>query len=563
MQEKFVKFHEQTLRTGFFKNNCGVTFKEIYVISKKNKHISKMYLCNDCGKLLTSKTGASEHNCLIQVHRFINYKLISKHESAMEYILRYIATSNVPYRAMDNENLRIALHFLDSTFNFPGRNTLRNDMIELAQKIQLQTLGELYGKTASLLFDSCKRWGRNYQGIIVYTTKRLYLWSAIPTTDSTALTLANVIASVVGDLSACGVKIVAVCTDNCSANIAALDNDIGSAQDISNIHFIREPCSAHTSNLAIEDAFVTDEEYGFVSDCIKFLMDHAPRGSYRQGFKPKYITIRWLSLYECVSFIVEHMTSYQKTRLMSVKNSLDLIEKKIGWDNLKAILSIMMNFVNSIQKDHSSIADLPPHYLIARSQLLELDVPASHRLAAYLEFRFTNTCPLQLPLFAFLMTSEGLRFFQEDPQEKILEAAIEGLEGYMAEREFSKCMIETNKIAFLYYLNNFNPDEFNKSASAVDFWKNYNLMNSFYDQLSFSFTSIVSEVLQIPCSESAVERLFASLSKIVSSENCNVSPETLNSRLIVKFDSIFSRAGSVSLQDISDNPDKTLKLGKF
>ncbi|KAK8839593.1 hypothetical protein M9Y10_028650 [Tritrichomonas musculus] len=562
MQEQFINFHGKILRTGFINNQFGVAFKEIYLISNGNTHISKSYLCLNCGKLFISKYGARCHSCILHIQQQKELNAVNRHRSAMEYILRYIATSNVSYRSMDNDNLRLALSFIDPSFQFPRRTTIRNDMIELAKKIRKQTISELFGKSASLLFDSCKRWGVNYQGVIIYTSTRLYLWSAIATQDSTSQTLAQVISSVVKTLKFYGINIISVCTDNCNANKRALNGDFESAQGLSDQHFIRQPCSAHTNNLAIEDVFKTDEEFGFVSDYVQFLMNHAPKASYREGFKPKYISIRWLSLSNCVSFIVKYMTLYRQTRLKSVLDALERIESKIGWNNLLTILSIMVDFTNAIQTDLSSIADIPPHYFAARFKLLSMQSSAAHRVAAYLEFRFTHTCPLQLPLFAYLMTKSGLEYIKENQLECIVDAASDGMVGYMIQREFPVETIISNKISFYYYINNFDSNSFDGYINAVDFWNNY-LFNNRSDQITISFIKLVTEVLQIPSSESAVERLFSSLSKIVSCENCNVTPITLDSRLMVKFDSIFGRAGSVTLRDISDNPEKNLKLGKF
>lgn len=183
-------------------------------------------------------------------------------------------------------------------------------------------------------------WFMNYQSVMMYTKKCLYLWSAIVTMDSTASTLADIIASIVETLLSNGVKIVSVCTDNCNANKAALNNEIGSAQDSSNWHFIREPCSANTSNLAIEDCFFVDLEFGFVSERFKFLTEHDPKNTYRACFKPRYLTIRWLSLYKCICYIVENITLYANSWFRCVRDSLELIENKIGRINLKEVLSI-------------------------------------------------------------------------------------------------------------------------------------------------------------------------------------------------------------------------------
>ena len=43
----------------------------------------------------------------------------------------------------------------------------------------------------------------------------------------------------------------------------------------------------------------------------------------------------------------------------------------------------------------------------------------------------------------------------------------------------------------------------------------------------------------------------------------SILPATVDARLTVKFDSIFKRAGSVSIDDLGNDPRKTLKLHKY
>ena len=48
--------------------------------------------------------------------------------------------------------------------------------------------------------------------------------------------------------------------------------------------------------------------------------------------------------------------------------------------------------------------------------------------------------------------------------------------------------------------------------------------------------------VEIHSSESAFDRVFSALSRVTSTEMCNVTPLALNARLVVKFDSIFGRS---------------------
>ena len=107
-----------------------------------------------------AKKGAKNHKCFFH-HLKIDKELAQKlHNSAIEYLLRFIATSNTPFRAADNEFLRAAFQVLDKTFEYPHRDTLLKEMKDLSNRIRCEMLHELRGQTVSLLMDGCKRRGR-------------------------------------------------------------------------------------------------------------------------------------------------------------------------------------------------------------------------------------------------------------------------------------------------------------------------------------------------------------------------------------------------------------------
>lgn len=71
--------------------------------------------------------------------------------------------------------------------------------------------------------------------------------------------------------------------------------------------------------------------------------------------------------------------------------------------------------------------------------------------------------------------------------------------------------------------------------------------------IPLSFITLAKEVLLIPATEAAVERLFAHLSNLTTAKLCNTKVETLNSRLIVTFDEIFKRVGNIKWTDIPNH----------
>ena len=235
-----------------FQNSSGITFTEVFIQNEnrsQRNYWAKAFICKSCGNILFSKNGARQ----IKENR---------HSAVMEYIIRYIASTNTPFRSMDNSFLRTACNILDNSFIYPGKDKLRSEMIDLSKKIIINMKKEICYTSVSLLFDSCKRWGENYQGIILYTSERLYIWSVLATEDSKAETFTKVIQKVIDDLKFTQIKVLAICTDNAAANVSAFKEN--------NLCLFWQPCAAHTTNLVISDTFEKDEKYSFTIKNFKF-----------------------------------------------------------------------------------------------------------------------------------------------------------------------------------------------------------------------------------------------------------------------------------------------------
>ena len=117
-------------------------------------------------------------------------------------------------------------------------------------------------------------------------------------------------------------------------------------------------------------------------------MEHIPNDTHHPGFKPRYKSIRWISLYKCAKFIQKNKSKFENTRIDEVKTSLSKIEETIGWQNLIQLLKIMKIFMMSLSKNRSSIADIIPCYIEACTELFNLNNDTSLKLVKYLKQRF-------------------------------------------------------------------------------------------------------------------------------------------------------------------------------
>ena len=189
---------------------------------------------------------------------------------------------------------------------------------------------------------------------------------------------------------------------------------------------------------------------------------------------------------------------------------------------------------------------------------MDMQDPMANVVLNNLQNRFMSTCPLQLPWAAYLLTKDGLQLFRDnnEQQQMLLNMTQNALMVYMTERKFDDNLKNANIDAFRFYLNNFQIDCFEHHPSAYDMWDQQ-------DDIDQGLRSLAKEILSIPSTETACERLFSALSATTQGTMCNIGPETVNARLMVKFDYIFERAGKVKLSEISKNSVKTLNLRKF
>ena len=360
------------------------------------------------------------------------------------------------------------------------------------------------------------------------------------------------VASIVNELQKNNTTVISVNTDNAANNIKALNGDENSAQELSNAHFIRQPCAAHTLNLVVFDIFEDSHSpyYSIYLDAQE-LIKHAPRGTYRNGYHPSFQSIRWRSFCKNVEFICNNLEGYKHSLEDKVKQALDANP----WHLILNILQIFDRLLLHWESNSSTIADIIPAYNLAIQELSQIGDPLAAFAKIKLQFRFKSTCSLKLPWVAYLLTQDGLQHFRNSGNEQNILFGItsNALMEYMTERGFDDTLKNTNIDIFHNYLKNFTIDIFKNYPSAYDMW-------DWQLDIDKNFRSLVKEILIIPCTETACERLFSALSATTTGTMCNISPETVNARLMVKFEYIFENAGKVNISGLNHKTENSLHL---
>ena len=82
------------------------------------------------------------------------------------------------------------------------------------------------------------------------------------------------------------------------------------------------------------------------------------------------------------------------------------------------------------------------------------------------------------------------------------------------------------------------------------------------EDIDHDLQSLAKEILSIPCTETACERLFSALSRVTSSSLSNIGADTVEARLLVNFNYVFKKAGKFNIIYLNKDTEKTLNLKK-
>lgn len=157
--------------------------------------------------------------------------------------MRYICTSNCSLRSAENIFLGRAFKSIINSIEFPKRDPIKQEMINLSHQIFQKTINNLNDQFISILLDSCKRISHNFHGIIIFAAKRLYFYQITEIINSKALTLNELVLSIIEKLYLNNTQVISICTDNRYTNWASFNEFYFIGR-----HILREPKVFSTSS---------------------------------------------------------------------------------------------------------------------------------------------------------------------------------------------------------------------------------------------------------------------------------------------------------------------------
>ena len=552
-------------------NQFGITFKECqYAIDKRSDMIHSYFICTICNQIYITKKSMEKHRCVSIMGNDISY------DKALKYLLIWISKKNVSFRALGDIDFKGFLWTINKKYILPSEKTIRKEIYRFSNIILSKIYQKLDSKKVSLLIDGVKRNNRRYQGQIIYTPEQLYFIGLTPCVSETKLEISEIISNTAIKLSNNNCDLIAVCTDNFSSNIAALKGGRLSAQNLSNQNFIRFPCTCHTINLAIKDIF--EGKYKYIYDSVILMINYFNQISKYDNQicnVPQFHEVRWFSIYYCVCYIISHK-QYLNEYFLSVFNYIQI---QYNWLIIHSILHLLESLILKLEGDYSSIGDVFYNFKTTLNELIKINdtIPEDTEpnitkdIINTLLFRFSKTVTLEMPILAFFMTGKGLVYANIKDDQYYLTAGtgIDALKNYAKNSSKLEKLVQFFKILLKYNNDTFLIDQ-DTTEDSVTFWKSvleggplwrkvpeFLKNNAEYTGFEKKYAKFALKVLSIPCSESAVERVFSHLSDLLMSNKRNLSFHSINSILIIRMNSIFlNQKGKNSYDFIKNDLEK-------
>ena len=180
---------------------------------------------------------------------------------------------------------------------------------------------------------------------------------------------------------------------------------------------------------------------------------------------------------------------------------------------LHNITSQLWHMVCLLQNSTASLSDVFEIVYNTLCSLYGLRTNNEHDLAADLqsaiENRFHTTANMCLPLFAFILTQKGITFYSmanNDLKNKIYQNSLKGAYDYMKETQVD---VANYFQQFVLSFNQFLTISLSNTSHDIGFIYNIDFQHS-----NSLFCEISKRVLEMPCSEASVERLFSHMCHI-------------------------------------------------
>ena len=556
------------------KNSYGNIFHRFFFFSETISF--SFYTCDICDKMFTSRNSIYQHNHInaniIQPSRLIarnNVQLVLKS------LLDFICISNISFNQIENSSFINFCKSLNPNVEIPGRTKLHEELLEYAFNIRKENLLSCKYQYLYLLIDGAKKFHHTYEAAIVVSNSKIFFWALqeIPTADAEELArFVEMFNDLVFDIPC---RLICIVSDNASNNIAAFNPSGKLAQEF-HIYVARFACLCHTLDLSIgkifhSGAYLIAKTY--LDVILQFVLQYCTGENHKIKNlndvsvmpNPPELTERWNSYSDCSEYVYNHWNdiriAYAKLKHDLTKQHSDQIGKAINYfihiipiRTFSGCLKVIWEAIHAIEGDYFMLGDVWRIIFESYNKFKNFVTDDKSE-----EQNFVNT----------------IRYwFQEEVNEKgdagFLQFAksliLDGLQDLrnefskqqdreqfyiLIEQTINEFCLSTDQLSFAetafqefhsYFEKGAPIESTSDSEGRSILLKDFDYWIHFHHKDPHNPLGILAiQILGIPCSESAVERLFASLGAFYNKETKGSHLETINARLTVKTNHLFKR----------------------
>ena len=504
------------------KNKMGQNFFKIFFYDGSVSICA--YKCKECNTIFMSKTSFHQH------HHVHDEKFHYDEIRSTNAFIILLAVCDIPIRAMTSPAFEEFCHSISPYFQVPGRNKTRKLIAEYATQIHNNNMQKIYGDFCYILIDGANKFHKKLEGILIVTYSYMFFWKFEEVMHATGKALSDIISTVIHDLKINHNRLIAIVTDNASNNVLAFNPEHGLCQEGSKEYFIHFRCICHSLDLALKHTFNMIQNAHWL-ESLKNLLSFL---SHTTGVAGPSISIRWSSITDCAKFVLIHLDDIknnierEKKHRRNVKKVCDALNdfKDFSISQFYEVLNHFTNFLNTFQGNHDRIDEFWDSF-----------IDFHHNIQPFMAYSFTRDLfqnillqiqskqVLGITLLAYSFVETGYQVIVYSPFfSSIQRTMIQTLQQYLIDthQDQNSPMIIREYIAYL------KPATHN-FQSSYEHWEAI-----FLSQTQIHLAQIAVQILGIPTSEAAVERLFAHLSSMFRCCPDNMNLDLINERMTIK-----------------------------
>lgn len=480
----------------------------------------------------------------------------------------FLASFQVSMNAICSNKFSKILQYSNPLIKCIKKNDIRKQIFLLFDKYKEEINPTNIGEFCSILIDGASRNLKNFYAFILFTKSRLYYFKIkrmdIATSENIALETREIINYINNYLN---IEVISVCTDHASNMVKAFNaSDQLSCQILTESFFEWIGCTCHLLNLAISD-LDKDNEFQKIKNALLFILSISQKMTFPHKV-PTFSKTRWDSFSKCFNFsifykdrILSNLTSslsvllekqekmitkMQRTQNEKINSRYQSLIEEISdyqncieifqsneYDEVTTIFNYMSNLIAKVGSNNFLLCQVFPEIILLNDFFNTITTENVQKFTQIILDRIFSSNEYIQAATAYFLTNEGhfyiLNSFQDEEKENIL-LQIKFYLFYYNGSKYGDLEDELNS-QFENYINYQEIEE----DDSENYWK-YKRLDPSMSRLA----EIAIRIINMPCTEAAVERFFSHLKYVFGKKNYNTSDELLDAEMGIRMENIYS-----------------------